>query len=302
MESSADSRAALATCRRSRETALAALPDVIPMYHGPGVLRVDFCREVISFAGINRDVLMCMRDFCLDASKAAKTWMAGGQVGPQPPSLWVTKVQKVGFEIGQTDWTYFWHEASDGQNKSVVPAFAACFESLQVLYLVTRSVGAYPRRMDGDSGDSDDQGSYASEDHDDESTQDQQSDSDQGNNTDDSDVSDGNESNAAEDEPDTEEDRKAGGYISGSNVDDYYLWGYAVDEWMQKHHKLFLDENWNVYLQDKFEWLHYTKLEMSQLSLHHELTEEQKTRLSTLHIDIMMHIGPPPLADHQEFI
>ncbi|KJK93071.1 hypothetical protein H633G_03034 [Metarhizium anisopliae BRIP 53284] len=122
----------LATCQESRNEALRALPDLLPLSNC--TVHFNGLDDVICLVKVNLDVLDSLREAVLSYRALGH----GGAVAEMPDALnWVSKVTKLALEARNSDFhDDFGFSATEGIDQNHLLRFMSTFPKLEWLFLI----------------------------------------------------------------------------------------------------------------------------------------------------------------------
>ncbi|KID93425.1 hypothetical protein MAJ_10617, partial [Metarhizium majus ARSEF 297] len=126
----------LATCQESRNEALRALPDLLPLSNC--IVHFNGLDDVICLVKVNLDVLDSLREAVLSYRALGHGNKNGGAVAEMPDALnWVSKVTKLALEARNSDFhDDFGFSATEGIDQNHLLRFMSTFPKLEWLFLI----------------------------------------------------------------------------------------------------------------------------------------------------------------------
>ncbi|KID83306.1 hypothetical protein MGU_09397 [Metarhizium guizhouense ARSEF 977] len=126
----------LATCQESRNEALRALPDLLPLSNC--IVHFNGLDDVICLVKVNLDVLDSLREAVLSYRTLGHGDKNGGAVAEMPDALnWVNKVTKLALEARNSDFhDDFGFSATEGIDQNHLLQFMSTFPKLEWLFLI----------------------------------------------------------------------------------------------------------------------------------------------------------------------
>lgn len=126
----------LATCRESRNDALRALPDLLPL--SDCMIHFNGREDVICLVKVNLDVLDALSEAVLRYRAPRHADKNGGAVAKMPDALdWVNKVTKLALEARNSDFhDDFGFSATGSIDQNHLLRFMSTFPKLQCLFLI----------------------------------------------------------------------------------------------------------------------------------------------------------------------
>ncbi|KID95701.1 hypothetical protein MAJ_08347, partial [Metarhizium majus ARSEF 297] len=126
----------LATCQESRNEALRALPDLLPLSNC--TVHFNGLDDVICLVKVNLDVLDSLREAVLSYRALGHGNKNGGAVAEMPDALnWVSKVTKLALEARNSDFhDDFGFSATEGIDQNHLLRFMSTFPKLEWLFLI----------------------------------------------------------------------------------------------------------------------------------------------------------------------